>query len=216
MTTTPKKFVHSKPVYTQSVSFNSSQVQRVVKRHLAKVTNALFSTDVILRIIGDEAEIDQLEELISEQIKAVKDDFKHETERLEKLMEDAGINEMPNYTNPTTINVQIKSPQTHEFIQLLSMLDELMGIMDCLWLNAILTSKQRTDASYQWQQRLMRLAGRIIGYESRARASARNQGVEEEVNSQVPEEPTNEQADSDTDFQEVTVDESDDSEPASD
>ncbi len=96
-------------------------------------------------------------------------------------MEDNGIDMMPGYTNPNEYTIEINSPQVAQFAHLIRKLDTLMGIVDTLWLNTVLTSKQRTDATYQWQQRLIKLAGRIIGIEKRARISAHSKGKEGEV-----------------------------------
>ncbi|MEI6268574.1 MAG: hypothetical protein WCP01_06800, partial [Methylococcaceae bacterium] len=52
---------------------------------------------------------------------------------------------------------------------------------DTLWLCQILTSKQCSVARYQWQQRLHRLARRIVSIEQRAHQAAYAQGRGEEV-----------------------------------
>ena len=56
-----------------------------------------------------------------------------------------------------------------------------MIAMDTLWLCQILTSKQCSVARYQWQQRLHRLARRIVSIEQRAHQAAYAQGRGEEV-----------------------------------
>ena len=61
------------------------------------------------------------------------------------------------------------------------MLDQLIIAMDTLWLCQILTSKQCSVARYQWQQRLHRLARRIVSIEQRAHQAAYAQGRGEEV-----------------------------------
>ncbi|EOW3238702.1 hypothetical protein ACOV3A_004568 [Citrobacter freundii] len=129
---------YSRPVFKQVLKVNSLQAQRVMERSFERVSNSLFSIDVILRIIGEQDEIDQVA----------------------------------------------------QFAHLIRKLDTLMGIVDTLWLNTVLTSKQRTDATYQWQQRLIKLAGRIIGIEKRARISAHSKGKEGEVAEAAPESAT--------------------------
>jgi len=56
-----------------------------------------------------------------------------------------------------------------------------MIAMDTLWLCQILTSKQCSVARYQWQQRLHRLARRIVSIEQRSHQAAYAQGRGEEV-----------------------------------
>lgn len=58
------------------------------------------------------------------------------------------------------------------FLGLVNQPDQIIATIDALWLNAVLTSRQRSDGTYQWQQRLIRLAGKVIGTEKRARLAA--------------------------------------------
>lgn len=181
---------YSRPIFKQLLKVNSLQAQRVIERSFDRVSNALFSIEVILRIIGEQEEIDQVESLILGHISKVSEDLDKATSQLNKLMQDNGIDMMPGYTNPNEYTIEINSPQVAQFAHLIRKLDTLMGIIDTLWLNTVLTSKQRTDATYQWQQRLIKLAGRIIGIEKRARISAHSKGKEGEVAQAAPESET--------------------------
>ena len=70
---------YSKPIFEQSFTINSLQAQRVVDRVFRRTVSALYGIDVILRIIGDENEIDEVEQIISQLIedcaKAVDNDY---------------------------------------------------------------------------------------------------------------------------------------------
>ncbi len=149
----------SRPVFKRVLKVNSLQAQRVVERSFQRVSDSLFSIDVILRIIGEQDEIDQVESIIQEHIEKVSVDLDTATNQLQKLMEDNGIEGAPEYTSPNQYDIEINSPQVAQFAHLVRKLDNLMLLVDTLWLNSILTSKQRKDATYQWQQRLIKLAG---------------------------------------------------------
>ena len=176
----------SRPIFKQTLKTNSLQAQRVVERSFKPVSDSLFSIDVILRIIGDQDEIDQVENIIQEHIEKVSTDLNIGTEQLQKLIEDNGIEGEPEYSNPNRYDIEITSPQVAQFAHLIRQLDYLMLLVDTLWLSNILTSKQRKDAAYQWQQRLIKLAGRIIGIEKRARISAHSKGKNAEVEAAAP------------------------------
>lgn len=176
----------SRPVFKRVLKVNSLQAQRVVERSFQRVSDSLFSIDVILRIIGEQDEIDQVESIIQEHIEKVSVDLDTATNQLQKLMEDNGIEGAPEYTSPNQYDIEINSPQVAQFAYLVRKLDNLMLLVDTLWLNSILTSKQRKDATYQWQQRLIKLAGRIIGIEKRARISAYSKGKKDEVEAEAP------------------------------
>jgi len=177
---------YSKPIFEQSFTINSLQAQRVVDRVFRRTVSALYGIDVILRIISDENEIDEVEQIITQLIEDCSKAVESEQIRLDKLLESNGINEMPNYTDPITFNARVSSPQVGQFVGLVRKLDALMISMDTLWLSSVLSNKQRVDGNYAWQQRIIKLARRIIDIEIRARKSAQAKGKEVEVEQAAP------------------------------
>lgn len=176
-----KNRAYSRPVFDQHITIQSEQAQRVIAREFTRVVSALYAIDVILRIIGGDQEIDEVETVVNALIGDCGKDVQNEKARLEKLREDNGITQLPRYTNPATTTVRIVSPQVAQFVALVQRMDELMVTLDTLWLCGILTSKQRSNGTYQWQQRLLRMGRRIVEIERRARASAQQKGKEGEI-----------------------------------
>lgn len=177
---------YSKPIFEQSFTINSLQAQRVVDRVFRRTVSALYGIDVILRIIGDANEIDEVEGIITQMIDEGVGAIDKEQQRLDKLMEANGIDEIPDYTDPITFNARISSPQVGQFVGLVRKLDALMIAMDTLWLSSVIGNKQRVDGNYAWQQRVIKLARRIIDIEIRARKSAQAKGKQEEVEQAAP------------------------------
>jgi hypothetical protein len=176
-----KNRAYSRPVFDQRITIQSEQAQRVFEREFARVVSSLYAIDVILRIIGDDREIDEVEGMVGAMIGDCAKDIQDEKGRIEKLREDNGITASPRYTNPEQVEVRIVSPQVSQFVALLQKMDELMIALDALWLCGVLSNKQRSDGVYQWQQRLLRLGRRIVAIERRARASAGRRGKLAEV-----------------------------------
>jgi len=145
------------------------------------VVRALYGIDVVLRIIGDDEEMDQVEEIVGKLIAELADELHAEHARLAQLRETNGISTTPRYTNPKQITVHISSPQLAQYTALIEELDRLMTVMDTLWLTGVLTNKQRADGAYQWRTRVLRTGREIIEIERRARASAEKRGKGEEL-----------------------------------
>jgi len=182
--TPPEKLVRpviSRPVFERSIQINSEQAIRVIRKSYGRLIRSLYAIDVTLRIVGQEQAIDDIEELVSKMIADCAQRLQQEKARLDKLNADNGIAETPRYTHPTDFKARITSPQIAQFVELIRLLDQLMIAMDTLWLCQILTSKQCSVARYQWQQRLHRLARRIVSIEQRAHQAAYAQGRGEEV-----------------------------------
>lgn len=176
----------SRPVFTQKLTVNSLQAQRVVERSFSRVSRSLFSLEVILRIIGRKDAIDEVEKVITSSIKTVADDLDKTQTQLKTIMDSNGIDSVPAYTNPQIVEFEIFSPKTVQFIRLITKLDTLMGYVDTLWMNSELDNVQRATLTYEWQQRLNRLAARIIGIEKHARIAAYKEGKQQEVDAQAP------------------------------
>jgi len=171
----------SRPVFERTIKIHSEQAIRVIRRSYGRLIRSLYAIDVTLRIVGHEQAIDDVEGIVSKMIGDCAEQLQQEKARLDKLCADNGIAESPRYTNPTDFKVRITSPQIAQFVELIRLLDQLMIAMDTLWLCQILTSKQCSVARYQWQQRLHRLARRIVSIEQRAHQAAYAQGRGEEV-----------------------------------
>ncbi|WP_086069372.1 hypothetical protein [Alcaligenes faecalis] len=174
------------PLYRQTLELSSLQAHRVMDRSFAATSRALFRIDVLLRIIGQEDSIDEVEEMIRNMIKELQDDIKKEISGADQLLKENGITKLPEYTNPHKFEIEIRSPQIANFSRLVTSLDTLILRIDALWINGLMPNKQRARVTHQWQQRLIGLAGRLIGYEKRARVAARNAGKEAEMESLAP------------------------------
>ncbi|CAI8769178.1 hypothetical protein [Methylocaldum szegediense] len=171
----------SRPVVDRTIKIQSEQALRVVRRVFRPLVRSLYAIDVILRIIGEEAGIDAVEEAVSKMFSDCARDLEREKARMEKLCTDNGVTEKPRYTHPMDFTAHIVLPQVAQFVALIQMLDELMITLDALWLTGVLNNKQCGQAHYQWQQRLLRLGRRIITIERRAHRAAYEKGHGEEV-----------------------------------
>ena len=171
----------SRPVFDQTITIHSNHAQRLLDRGFLLVVRALYGIDVVLRIIGDDEEMDQVEEIVGKLIAELAEELKAEHARLAQLREANGIGATPRYTNPKRITVHISSPQLAQYTALIEELDRLMTVMDALWLTGVLTNKQRADGAYQWRTRVLRTGREIIDIERRARKSAEKRGKGDEL-----------------------------------
>jgi hypothetical protein len=171
----------SRPVFDQTITIRSHHAQRLLERGFLLVVRALYGIDVVLRIIGDDAEMDQVEAIVGQRIAELAAELRAEHARLAALRDAHGITATPRYTNPRQMTVHVSSPQLAQYTALIEELDRLMIVMDTLWLTGILTNKQRAQGAYDWRLRVLRAGRAIIDLERRARASAQARGKGEEL-----------------------------------
>jgi hypothetical protein len=172
----PARLAISRPVFERTFKVNSEQAIRVIRNSYERLIRSLYAIDVILRIVGQEQAVDEIETIVSSMIAECAEQLQQEKLRLETLKSDNGITETPTYTHPREFVAKIASPQIAQFIELIRLLDQLMMIMDTLWLCQVIDNKHCVDARYHWQQRLQRLANRIVTIERKAHREAYAQG----------------------------------------
>lgn len=166
----------SRPVFEETITIHSSHAQRILDRGYYRVAAALYAIDVVLRIIGDHDEMDAVEGLVDAQIQTFATAMEDENKRLLVLRDQSGITRTVKYTRPITLRIQISSPQMAQYTLLIQELDRLMMAIDSLWMNAVLTSKQKATAGYAWRVALLRIGREIMALERRARDAAARQG----------------------------------------
>ena len=171
----------SKPVLDQTFTIHSQNAQYVLQRghSFLIVVRALYSISVVLRIIAEEAEMDQIEDLVSERIDAVAKRLGDEHDRLKKLADAEGGVPVPRYTHPREVTLQLSSPQLAQYVQLILLLDQTLMLLDGLWFAGVLTNKQRKDATHALRRLVYGLGREIIDLERRARESAARAGKSE-------------------------------------
>ena len=178
---------YSRAIIERTVQFNSLQAQRVMNRNFERLKQSLFSLSVILRIITDnEEEIEKIDTYIGDQFTVAETELSAAKAQLKKILEDNGIDNLAGYSKPETYNVTLDTPRANTFLRLVTQLDELMVYMDTAWLAGEMDDKQKKNATFQWQQRLIKLSARIIELEKRSRVAAEKKGKTEEVEANAP------------------------------
>lgn len=180
---------YSRPVFGRKVSLRTETAQRVMEREYVRVENALYSLEVILRIIGKPEAVDVIESAVNQHLIGCLQQVEAELGRFKKLMDDHGILEIPDYTQAREIEVGVSSPQVGQYLMLVQNLDELISRMDALWLMGVLSNQQRADGAYRWQQTVLQMGRKIAELQRRGgQAIARERdsksdsvAVEEEV-----------------------------------
>jgi hypothetical protein len=127
---------------------------------------------ITLRIVASEAQASAVETLVNEKLADLEQDMEAERARLERLCEGNGIHDLPDYTHPKTCQAKVSSPQAARFLGLIIKLDELVGVMDSLWLCGLIDNRQIVRQAYEWQRRFIRAGGTVRKLANQARAAA--------------------------------------------
>lgn len=173
---------YSRPVFERTIFLQTETAQRVMEREFARVENALYSLEVILRIIGKPEAVDLIESSVNQLLSECLRLIGEEQDRFRKLMEDHGIGETPSYTQAREIKVLISSPQVGQFLSLVQQLDQLISSLDALWLLGVMSNQQRADGAYRWQQTVLQLGRQIADLQRRGgQAASRERELQQRI-----------------------------------
>jgi hypothetical protein len=172
---------YSRPFIPDTAAVQSQHAQRGLERGRCPGAAALYAIDAVLRIIGDDDEMDQVDGIVDAMIQAFAQKLEAEIARLEAQRKQHGITQSVGYTLPRTLTVKVSSPQLALYTALVRLLDRLMTEIDGLWLNRVIGNKERKIAVYAWRSELLDIGRMIVQLERRAREAAVRQGKGEEV-----------------------------------
>lgn len=178
---TPSHERSSSPVFITKTTLKTLQAQKIMHRIFSRAADSLFRVDVILRIIGKEEDIDTLEETVGKIIGKSAESLNDELSRVVKLLEDNGIDSLPDYTAPKDYEVPISSPLVSQYLSLIRTVDDLVQRTDALWLTQVISSSQRSNGVFSWQQHVIRVGRRLVDAERMAWRAARDIGKEQEA-----------------------------------
>lgn len=87
----PARLEISRPVFERTFKINSEQAIRVIRKSYDRLIKSLYAIDVILRIVGQEQAIDEIEAIVSTMIADCATQLQQEKARLEKLKAGCGF-----------------------------------------------------------------------------------------------------------------------------
>lgn len=174
---------YSNPVIEREVVIHTEYAQRTYTRAqwFRRVTRALHAIDVILRIIGEDKEIDAVESTIEEMMSEWVREAEAERARLQELRKSNAVTNDTSYTRPLMAKVAIMSPQISRLVEIILIYDAMVKDVDALWMNEVLTNKQRREFIHSWMQRTLRLGNKMVEIEQRAHRAAKSANKDAEV-----------------------------------
>ena len=163
---------YSRAAFERTVALKSETAQRMLEREFDRVAAALYHLEVVQRMLTPEEEVEIREEDARTLIQSMQQATRNEIARLLKLREDHGVQGEPVYTHPGETKVMITSPLAHDYLGVIQTLDQLIFVLDGLWLMGVLNNKQRANAVFLWQRTILKLGRRIIGRQRRNNVAA--------------------------------------------
>lgn len=164
----------SKALFKRQVSLKSHQAQSIYKRQFNMLGSKLYQLSVVLSIIATEKGSSAVEAIVDAELKALADEIAAEKQRMGVMLNENMIEwTMVEFDAPLVVVAEITSPRLGRYLAMLQQIDELMAMIEALWLSGLLTDKQHKDGCYKWQRSVTRSGNRVIAITQRAMSYAR-------------------------------------------
>lgn len=164
----PEKTSASRAMLTRDLVLWSEESQRIFRRTFKATERNLYAIDVLVSIkLGNEVN-QKLLAIVETWMAQIRDDIQSERERVLILYNQLNITETANYSSPVRVRIEWATPIAKRYADMIQKLDDFLGIVNTLWLYDALPPVQ--NRVYSWQQRFMRLAGRLRALASLVRS----------------------------------------------
>lgn len=164
----------SRPVFKEKLTLHTPCAQRVYGRTFAEMSRNLYSLDVVTRITTKDQNLaDELNGEVENKFQAMEELLNTTVSQLDKLMEDAALSAVPDYSQPETYECEISSPMVTRYMQFLRLLDQVVARIDALWIGDEMNGKEKQKEEYLWQKRLVKLKNQVRDLYNRARNASK-------------------------------------------
>ncbi len=171
-----KREATSKPVLRRRLEVKSELARRLLTRGVWNTAGALYRIEAVWRMIGRDEEIDRMESMVMHYLDKCAKDLKEERERLDVLLEQNGIEELPDYTQKQTVQVRILSPSISRYVNIILEADAVIQRLDAAWLMGVVTNLERKRRMVYWISELRSLRKKIRDLEAKTRGLATGRG----------------------------------------
>lgn len=168
---------NSVPALHRTVTLYSRGAQDIFTRYYPTTAYNLIFIGIVARLRGEHEIASTVEEEFAGWLKDAGEKLKGEKERLITALEDAGIDTAAvSYSAPREFEVRITSPQAGQFFGLIQELDEVLQIIDALWLHGEVGNDARVQLMQHWRRSIRKVAER---FRHTANASRKRMNSEE-------------------------------------
>jgi len=145
----------SRPVMWRSVRLHNEDVRRVANDTVRPTLRALSRIDNVIPKITKLERAIKIKEWATKYISDCHAVLTEEKSRMRKLLEDNGIDSSSvDYTGVHPYSIQVSSPTSGQYILILTLLDEVLADIECLWITGLIDIKQHVDAPHQLCRRV--------------------------------------------------------------
>jgi len=158
----------SRPVIWRTVKLHNEDARRVANDTVRQTLRALSRIDNVIPKLTKLEHAVKIKEWATKYISDCHAVLTEEKARMHKVLEDNGLDSSSvEYTGVHPYSIQISSPTSAQYVIILTLLDEVLADIECLWITGIIDIKQHVDAPHQLCRRVRTLCNEIVLLQTR-------------------------------------------------
>ena len=154
----------SRPYITRSFELYSNAAQILFERTYPRMDNALYMLCVVIPSFATDAQNEQDAKALEEAFSAAETELTTAIESNVMEMKRRQVpkeERMTSYDHKRVYQVPLRSPFARRYLNIFARYDQLIALIDALWINGRLTQQMRIKVGAAWDRRLRNLA-RVI------------------------------------------------------
>lgn len=152
----------SRAFFNATVQLQSLHTHQVIQRCFSESAEAVYALSAILPALTTTENVEAAQNEIFGRVDAAEKDIGNEIQRVAKLIESSGIDiNQLGYTAAQTFHAQICSPRANQLLRVIKQLDDLIKLLDTLWLTETITQKVHTETVFLWKRRVIKLMNHV-------------------------------------------------------
>jgi len=151
----------SRPAILKQLLLQSEQAQNVFRKSFREVDRHSFSISIISRARRHQQKAIQAEHEISALFAKLDSDLDIHIERLEHVYEKASIDAQGVMSNPYSTRTKVSTRLSMDYLMLIEKLDRFLCLFEPLVILGQISYDQRQTVTFQWQDRMHKVATKV-------------------------------------------------------
>lgn len=152
----------SRAVLTKRVVLHSSPAQRILERSFETVSNRLYDISVMIPLLTNDEIAEKVEQITISAFEEVESTIENKIAQLEELMNQNEIEANIQFTSSKTYSCELTTRYAARYLRLVLRYQDLVTMLEALWLNEFLDNTQRNRGIFSYQRRVGKLMGKLI------------------------------------------------------
>lgn len=169
----------SRAYLKKSLCLYSDRAQVFFENNYERVNTNLIVSTLVVEAVGGEKLALQVADLLEGKFSSLENEMMRAVNELKRIAKEKGIPEesqVPAYDHKRTYEPPLHTPQSVQFMTLVSLFDRIVARVEGAWINKVVSSQTRKALISTWEKRLVRFVQELQKIRNDSMNTARSAG----------------------------------------